>query len=73
MRRLGDSPTKRPFGYFCGSGQKLHAQQGGIKGWEYKAFEWKLLCLDLFWGCWAKAQPTGKGKELKKKPRRAGL
>jgi hypothetical protein len=21
---------KRPFGYFCGSGQKLHAQQGGI-------------------------------------------
>ncbi|NLU97039.1 hypothetical protein B6N13_02875 [Marinomonas sp. UCMA 3892] len=22
---------KRPFGYFCGSGQKLHAQQGGIK------------------------------------------
>ena len=22
---------KRPFGYFCGSGQKLHAQQSGIK------------------------------------------
>ena len=31
MRRLGDSPTKRPFGYFCGSGQKLPAQQSGIK------------------------------------------
>ncbi|RNF75679.1 hypothetical protein EBI01_02265 [Marinomonas rhizomae] len=28
---MGDSPIKRPFGYFCGSGQKLHAQQGGIK------------------------------------------
>jgi hypothetical protein len=22
---------KRPFGYFCGSGQKLPAQQSGIK------------------------------------------
>ena len=31
---------KRPFGYFCGSGQKLPAQQSGTKGWEYKGFEW---------------------------------
>jgi lipase chaperone LimK len=31
MRRLGDSPIKRIFGYFLGACKKLPAQQSGKK------------------------------------------
>jgi hypothetical protein len=36
MRRLGDSPIKRPFGYFLGASKKLPAQQSGKKAGNTK-------------------------------------